>query len=75
MFLVLYLQLQIWDTAGQEQFGAITQSYYHSADAVVLVYNIGAAKSFSNLPKWLSAVEEHAGSNITRILVGNSVRW
>ena len=32
---------------------AITQNYYHSADTIVLVYNIGAAQSFSDLPEWL----------------------
>ena len=52
---------------------AITQNYYHSADAIVLVYNIGAAQSFRDLPEWLWEVEEYAGSNITRILV--VIQW
>ena len=71
----LHLQLQIWDMAGQERYKAITWSHYHSANAIVLVYDIGDTTSFRNLPEWLSDVERCAGSNITRILVGNSVRW
>lgn len=29
-------QLQIWDTAGQERFRTITQSYYRSANGVII---------------------------------------
>ena len=65
------LQLQIWDTAGQERFRTITQSYYRSADAIVLVYDIGSATSFRNLPEWLSEVERYAGNTVHKILIGN----
>lgn len=64
-------QLQIWDTAGQERFRTITQSYYRSADAIVLVYDIGSAQSFRNLPEWLAEVERYAGNSVHRILIGN----
>jgi len=30
------IKLQIWDTAGQERFRTITQSYYRSANGVLL---------------------------------------
>ena len=64
-------QLQIWDTAGQERFRTITQSYYRSADAIVLVYDIGSSLTFRNLPEWLAEVERYAGSSVHRILIGN----
>ena len=64
-------QLQIWDTAGQERFRTITQSYYRSADAIVLVYDIGASTTFRNLPEWLAEVERYAGNSVHRILIGN----
>lgn len=35
-FILFYLQLQIWDTAGQERFRTITQSYYRSANGVII---------------------------------------
>ena len=66
-----YFQLQIWDTAGQERFRTITQSYYRSADAIVLVYDIGAATTFRNLPEWLSEVDRYAGNTVHKILIGN----
>ena len=65
------MQLQIWDTAGQERFRTITQSYYRSADAIVLVYDIGLASSFRNLSEWLQEVERYSGNSVHRILIGN----
>lgn len=34
------IKLQIWDTAGQENFRSITRSYYRSAIGSLLVYDI-----------------------------------
>lgn len=65
------LQLQIWDTAGQERFRTITQSYYRSADAIVLVYDIGAIQTYQNLQEWLTEVDRYAGASVHKILIGN----
>lgn len=66
-----FLQLQIWDTAGQERFRTITQSYYRSADAIVLVFDVTTVTSFNNLNEWLSEVSRYAGNNVHRTLIGN----
>jgi small GTP-binding protein len=34
------IKLQIWDTAGQEEFKAITRSYYRSSAAALVVFDI-----------------------------------
>ena len=49
--------------------------YYRTADAIVLVYDSGAAKSFKHLPEWLLEVEKYAGSNVIRMLIDNSLWW
>ena len=64
-------QLQIWDTAGQERFRTITQSYYRSADAIVLVYDISSLDTFRSLPEWLEEIERYAGKQVYRVLIGN----
>lgn len=65
------IKLQIWDTAGQERFRTITQSYYRSANGVIIVYDITKRASFLGLQKWIEEVRRYAASNVLLILVGN----
>jgi Ras-related protein Rab-43 len=65
-----YLQLQIWDTAGQERFRTITQSYYRSANGVIMAYDITKRTSFESIPRWLDDVKRYAGPSIVQILIG-----
>lgn len=65
------VKLQIWDTAGQERFRTITQSYYRSANGVVIAYDITKHSSFESIPRWMEDVRRYAGSNIVQLLVGN----
>ncbi|KAJ2542297.1 hypothetical protein GGF49_003016 [Coemansia sp. RSA 1853] len=46
-------RLQLWDSAGQERFRAMTQMYYRGANAVVLVYDITNEDSFKDVDTWL----------------------
>ena len=64
------LQLQIWDTAGQERFRTITQSYYRSANGVILAYDITKEPTFYNVTRWLEDVKRYAGPNIVQLLIG-----
>ena len=66
----LALQLQIWDTGGQERFRTITQSYYRSAHGVIICYDITSRESFLNVSRWLDDVRRLAASNVVKILVG-----
>ncbi|TMW52046.1 hypothetical protein DOY81_002898 [Sarcophaga bullata] len=65
------VKLQIWDTAGQERFRTITQSYYRSANGVIIVYDITSRDSFCNLQKWIEEVRRYTASNVMLIVVGN----
>ncbi|KAG7267063.1 hypothetical protein CRUP_033508 [Coryphaenoides rupestris] len=65
-------KLQIWDTAGQERFRSITQSYYRSANALILTYDITCEDSFRCLPEWLKEIEQYANSQVVTILVTRS---
>ncbi|KAG8534603.1 hypothetical protein GDO81_019030, partial [Engystomops pustulosus] len=62
-------QLQIWDTAGQERFRSITQSYYRSANALILTYDITCEESFRCLPEWLREIEQYANNEVITVLV------
>lgn len=69
---ITFLQLQIWDTAGQERFRSITQSYYRSANALILTYDITCEDSFRCLPEWLKEIEQYANNQVVTILVGKN---
>ncbi|CAH1364790.1 ras-related protein Rab-43 [Tenebrio molitor] len=65
------VKLQIWDTAGQERFRTITQSYYRSANGVIIVYDITKRSSFLSVARWVEEVRRYSGSSVLLALVGN----
>ena len=65
------VRVQIWDTAGQEDFQAITRAYYREAAAAILVYDMTNKQSYEKLQSWLSAVQcNSTNPNIVITLVG-----
>lgn len=65
------VKLQIWDTAGQEQYRAISKSYYKSIAGVVMVYDITNRSSFENIREWVRDVQQETSQNVSYILLGN----
>ena len=65
------MRAQIWDTAGQDRYRAITNTYYRHAIGVMLVYDISNKESFENLERWLVELRDHADEKIEVVLVGN----
>ena len=54
------VELNIWDTAGQEQFQSITPIYMKNADVCIIVASLFDPKSIENIAKWDKTVKEHA---------------
>lgn len=67
------VKMMIWDTAGQEEFDAITSSYYRGTGACAVVFSTVDRASFEAVEKWKRKVEEHCGS-IVMVMVQNKVR-
>jgi Ras-related protein Rab-8A len=65
------IKLQIWDTAGQERFRTITTAYYRGAMGIMLVYDVTNDKSFDNIKNWIRNIEEHASSDVEKMILGN----
>ena len=65
------IKIQIWDTAGQEAFQAITRTYYKGAVGALLVYDITRRDTFNHVTRWLEEVKTNSSKNITVILIGN----
>eukprot|EP01017_Pseudomicrothorax_dubius_P004528 TRINITY_DN1092_c0_g6_i3.p1 TRINITY_DN1092_c0_g6~~TRINITY_DN1092_c0_g6_i3.p1 ORF type:complete len:193 (-),score=36.34 TRINITY_DN1092_c0_g6_i3:35-613(-) len=65
------VKLQIWDTAGQEQFRALSKLYYKEASALIFVFDVTNRASLANLDNWLREAVAHAPDNTTKIVIGN----
>eukprot|EP00794_Sanderia_malayensis_P003691 gene3691-4209_t len=67
------IKLNIWDSAGQERFRTIVNTYYRGAHGVIVVYDTTDRDSFAHLPQWLDDVSELAEPNSKKLLVGTKV--
>ena len=52
------MQLNIWDTAGDERFRSIMPLYYRDAEIALLVFDLTDAQSFKGIEYWLNELEE-----------------
>ena len=51
------IKIKIWDTAGDENFHKITNTYYKGVIGVLLVYDITRKETFSHITKWLEEIK------------------
>ena len=64
-------RIQIWDTAGQENFRSITRAYYKNSVCALIVYDISNRSSFENVISWIEDCKGQSPKSIFIILVGN----
>ena len=49
--------INLIDTAGQERYQSITNTYYKGSNGVLLIYDITDKKSFTNLNRWIENIK------------------
>ena len=64
-------RIQIWDTAGQENFRSITRAYYKNSVCALVVYDISSRDSFNNVMSWIGDCRNQSPKTIFIVLVGN----
>ena len=64
-------RIQIWDTAGQENFRSITRAYYKNSVCALVVYDISSRDSFNNVSTWIEDCKNQSPKTIFMVLVGN----
>ena len=64
-------RIQIWDTAGQENFRSITRAYYKNSVCALIVYDISSRDSFNNVSTWVDDCKNQSPKTIFMVLVGN----
>jgi small GTP-binding protein len=65
------VELQIWDTAGQEKFRSLGPLYYRSAVGALVVFDITNRESFDHLELWIKAFTEVAGNEVRIVIAAN----
>ena len=66
------LQLDIWDTAGQEKFRSLGKNFYRDAYIILMVYDITRQETFDNLKKiWYPEITQNGVEKPLLAVVGN----
>ena len=66
-------RIQIWDTAGQENFRSITRAYYKNSVCAMVVYDISNRDSFEHVQNWIEDVRNQSPKTVLIILIGNKI--
>ena len=64
-------RIQIWDTAGQENFRSITRAYYKNSICACVVYDITKKSSFDNVKSWVEDCKKQCPKSTFFVLIGN----
>ena len=48
--------LQIWDTAGQEEYRAMTTQYYRGSHGALLIYDLTRHSTFEKCEQWIKDI-------------------
>ena len=64
-------RIQIWDTAGQENFRSITRAYYKNSVCALVVYDITNKETFENVQTWIEDCKNQSPKTIFLVLIGN----
>jgi len=67
------VKFHVWDTAGQENFRSIIQSYYRGVACACIVLDVSDKESLNEASKWLKAYEKFKspGNNSMPVIIGN----
>jgi len=53
-----YIQLVLWDIAGQTKFETMRQQFYLGSDGLFLIFDLSKANSIENVSKWYDDVQK-----------------
>ena len=66
------IELDIWDSAGQERYKSLAKNSFQGADGIILVYDLSNKKTFQNIKVWYNHIKDMIDINkVAIIIVGN----
>ena len=66
------IELELWDTVGQEAFRSLTKIFFVNTDCFVLGFDITNKYSFDDVKNWYSLAKESADAKLM-YLIGNKI--
>lgn len=65
------VNIQIWDTAGQEKFRSIVPIYFRNASAAIAVFDIGRKSTFRRISDWIKNFLDVVGNEALVYIAAN----
>jgi Ras-related protein Rab-11A len=67
------INLNVWDTAGEEKYHAMAPIFYRGAEGAVVIFDVTKKETFNRATKWFQELNDFAEGNPKIILVGNKI--
>ncbi|MHA1967208.1 MAG: Rab family GTPase [Candidatus Hodarchaeales archaeon] len=67
------IRLVLMDTAGQEQFGRLRNTYYQGSLGCIAVYDVTRRESFEDLNQWIDNYRNVTSKDASIVIVGNKI--
>jgi small GTP-binding protein len=65
------IEVELWDTAGQEEYRALGPIYFRNATAALVVFDVTSSESFLHVNEWIQSFRDVTGDNTIVIIIGN----
>ena len=66
------IQVDIWDTAGQEAFNKLHPSYYYGAHGAIMVFDATRKVTYDNLKVWYNEMRSNC-PHIPVLIIANKI--
>ena len=67
------VKLQMWDTAGQENFISLIRTYYKDVGGAIIMFDLCDRRTFNRVHFWYNELKKNALEDYPIIIIGNKV--
>ncbi len=67
------INLQIWDTCGQEKYKSLIKNYYQNSSLAIIVYSVVDQQSFDEINEWYKQIKLNTSADCKIFLIANKV--
>ena len=67
------IKLQMWDTAGQENFISLIRTYYKDVGGAIIMYDVCDKNTFNRVHFWYNELKKNALEDYPILLIGNKL--